>query len=88
MGSRADRVRQVLFPETMQEEGNMHPIPNTQYDQKVPTSVQRLAQPSQMLKSAVVNLIHYQVLLVYYIIETVRDGQCRTSNPNSDGISY
>jgi len=61
MGTRADRVRQVLFPETFQDEDSMQSIPNTQYDQKIPTTVQRLAQPSQMLKSAVVNLIHYQV---------------------------
>ena len=61
MQTRADRVREVLFPETLPADGSMHPIPSTQYEQNVPTSVQRLAQPSQMLKNAVVNLIHYQV---------------------------
>ncbi|CAK8674932.1 catenin beta-1-like [Clavelina lepadiformis] len=58
--TRADRVRDVLFPETMPEDGSMAPIPSTQFDQTVSTSVQRLAEPSQMLKKAVVNLIHYQ----------------------------
>ena len=61
MNTRAERVRQVLFPETMPDDENMQHIPNTQYDQKIPTTVQRLTEPSQMLKKAVVNLIHYQV---------------------------
>ena len=61
--TRADRVREVLFPETMPEDQQM--IPSPQYDQNVSTSVQRLAQPSQMLKKAVVNLIHYQVCKIY-----------------------
>ena len=56
--TRAERVREVLFPETLPDDQT---IPNTQYNHKIPTSVQRLAQPSQMLKNAVVNLIHYQV---------------------------
>ena len=65
MGTRADRVRNVLFPDSnMMDDGMQQqpqqPIPNTQFDQN-PTSVQKLAQPSQMLKQAVVNLINYQV---------------------------
>lgn len=64
MGTRADRVRNVLFPDSnMMDDGMQQqpqqPIPNTQFDQS-PTSVQKLAQPSQMLKQAVVNLINYQ----------------------------
>ena len=35
-------------------------IPSTQLDPTQPTAVQRLAEPSQMLKHAVVNLINYQ----------------------------
>jgi len=35
-------------------------IPTTQFDANQPTAVQRLAEPSQMLKHAVVNLINYQ----------------------------
>lgn len=65
MQTRSDRVREVLFPETLPSDQNMQPIPNTQFDPKVSTSVQRLAQPSQMLKNAVVNLIHYQVDINY-----------------------
>jgi catenin beta 1 len=47
-----------MFPETM-EEGKA--IPSTQMHPDQPTAVQRLAEPSQMLKHAVVNLINYQV---------------------------
>lgn len=47
-----------MFPETMEE--GME-IPTTQFDANQPTAVQRLAEPSQMLKHAVVNLINYQV---------------------------
>ena len=61
VGTRADRVRNVLFPDSnMMDDGMQQPIPSTQFDQN-PTSVQKLAQPSQMLKQAVVNLINYQV---------------------------
>uniref|UniRef100_H2YLQ4 Beta-catenin n=2 Tax=Ciona savignyi TaxID=51511 RepID=H2YLQ4_CIOSA len=55
--TRADRVRDVLFPETM-DDGTQ--IPSTQFDDGTTTSVQRLAEPSQQLKKAVVNLINYQ----------------------------
>lgn len=55
--TRAQRVRAAMFPETL-EEGVQ--IPSTQYDAANPTNVQRLAEPSQMLKHAVVNLINYQ----------------------------
>ena len=57
--TRAERVREVLFPETMPDDGTV--VPSPQYDPNVSTSVQRLAQPSRMLKNAVVSLIHYQV---------------------------
>merc|ERR1719411_1777487 len=46
-----------MFPETL-EEGIE--IPSTQLDPRQPTAVQRLSEPSQMLKHAVVNLINYQ----------------------------
>jgi hypothetical protein len=46
-----------MFPETL-DEGMQ--IPSTQFDAAHPTNVQRLAEPSQMLKHAVVNLINYQ----------------------------
>lgn len=57
--TRSQRVRAAMFPETL-EEGIE--IPSTQFDQGQPTAVQRLSEPSQMLKHAVVNLINYQVL--------------------------
>ena len=46
-----------MFPETL-EDGIE--IPSTQLDPREPTAVQRLSEPSQMLKHAVVNLINYQ----------------------------
>ena len=55
--TRSQRVRAAMFPETL-EEGIE--IPSTQMDPAQPTAVQRLAEPSQMLKHAVVNLINYQ----------------------------
>jgi len=55
--TRSQRVRAAMFPETL-EEGIE--IPSTQFDQTQPTAVQRLSEPSQMLKHAVVNLINYQ----------------------------
>ncbi|KAL7989956.1 hypothetical protein Chor_012623 [Crotalus horridus] len=55
--TRAQRVRAAMFPETL-DEGMQ--IPSTQFDAAHPTNVERLAEPSQMLKHAVVNLINYQ----------------------------
>ncbi|CAH2006205.1 unnamed protein product [Acanthoscelides obtectus] len=55
--TRSQRVRAAMFPETL-EEGIE--IPSTQFDPTHQTAVQRLAEPSQMLKHAVVNLINYQ----------------------------
>jgi len=55
--TRSQRVRAAMFPETLEE--GME-IPSTQYDANQPTAVQRLSEPSQMLKHAVVNLINYQ----------------------------
>lgn len=55
--TRSQRVRAAMFPETL-EEGIE--IPSTQLDAAQPTAVQRLSEPSQMLKHAVVNLINYQ----------------------------
>lgn len=55
--TRSQRVRAAMFPETLEE--GME-IPSTQFDPQQPTAVQRLSEPSQMLKHAVVNLINYQ----------------------------
>ena len=55
--TRSQRVRAAMFPETLEEGID---IPSTQLDPTEPTAVQRLAEPSQMLKHAVVNMINYQ----------------------------
>lgn len=55
--TRSQRVRAAMFPETL-EEGFQ--IPSTRIHPGQSTAVQRLAEPSQMLKHAVVNLINYQ----------------------------
>lgn len=57
VSTRSQRIKQAMFPETLAEgEG----IPSTQFDSTSATAVQRLAEPSLMLKQAVVNLINYQ----------------------------
>ena len=56
--TRSQRVRVAMFPETLDE--GME-IPQTQFNPNQATAVQRLTEPSQMLKHAVVNLINYQV---------------------------
>lgn len=64
--TRSQRVRAAMFPETL-EEGIE--IPSTQMDQAQPTAVQRLSEPSQMLKHAVVNLINYQASILTEIVQ-------------------
>jgi len=51
-----------MFPETITEESEG--IPSTQLNPNQPTNLQRLAEPSQIVKNAVANLINYQVNLV------------------------
>ncbi|XP_074041275.1 armadillo segment polarity protein isoform X6 [Leptinotarsa decemlineata] len=58
--TRSQRVRAAMFPETLEEGQLRIEIPSTQFDPGHQTAVQRLAEPSQMLKHAVVNLINYQ----------------------------
>uniref|UniRef100_A0A668VZA7 Uncharacterized protein n=1 Tax=Oreochromis aureus TaxID=47969 RepID=A0A668VZA7_OREAU len=55
--TRAQRVRAAMFPETL--EGGTT-ILSTQTDPSQMTNVQRLAEPSQMLKTAIIHLINYQ----------------------------
>lgn len=50
------RVVAAMYPETLESVGD---IPSTHFTGQ-PTAVQRLAEPSQMLRHAVVNLINYQ----------------------------
>jgi len=56
IGTRGDRLRDAMFPETMMTDG---PIPSTQFSENQ-TSVQKLAEPSRVLKQTVVNLINFQ----------------------------
>ncbi|KAL2086802.1 hypothetical protein ACEWY4_017861 [Coilia grayii] len=55
--TRAQRVRAAMFPETVAE-GTA--ILSTQTDPAHMTNVQKLAEPSQLLKAAIVHLINYQ----------------------------
>ena len=58
----SDRVRMTVFPDPSHEED----IPSTQMLQDRQTNLQKMAQPSQVLKAAVQNLVNYQVLLFFY----------------------
>ena len=55
--TRAQRVRAAMFPESL-EAGTT--ILSTQTEQSQMTNVQRLAEPSQLLKTAIIHLIIYQ----------------------------
>ncbi|KAM6939547.1 junction plakoglobin-like [Xenentodon cancila] len=55
--TRAQRVRAAMFPETLEANTT---ILSTQTDPTQMTNVQRLAEPSQMLKTAIIHLINYQ----------------------------
>lgn len=55
--SRPDRIRMTMFPETIQEGDE---IPSTQMMSNQQTNLQRLAQPAQILKSALSSLATYQ----------------------------
>ena len=64
IGTRGDRLRDAMFPETMMTDG---PIPSTQFSENQ-TSVQKLAEPSRVLKQTVVNLINFQVSAIMLVI--------------------
>nr|XP_040045877.1 junction plakoglobin-like isoform X2 [Gasterosteus aculeatus aculeatus]XP_040045878.1 junction plakoglobin-like isoform X2 [Gasterosteus aculeatus aculeatus]XP_040045879.1 junction plakoglobin-like isoform X2 [Gasterosteus aculeatus aculeatus]XP_040045880.1 junction plakoglobin-like isoform X2 [Gasterosteus aculeatus aculeatus]XP_040045881.1 junction plakoglobin-like isoform X2 [Gasterosteus aculeatus aculeatus] len=55
--TRAQRVRAAMFPETLMEGEAAMPV---QSDPSQQSNVQRLAEPSQLLKTAIVHLINYQ----------------------------
>ncbi|XP_039860945.1 junction plakoglobin isoform X2 [Simochromis diagramma] len=55
--TRAQRVRAAMFPETLVEGEAAMPV---QSDPSQQSNVQRLAEPSQLLKTALVHLINYQ----------------------------
>ncbi|XP_042333393.1 junction plakoglobin-like isoform X4 [Sceloporus undulatus] len=54
--TRAQRIRAAMYPETVEDRSLLI---TTQVEGQQ-TNVQRLAEPSQMLKSAIVHLINYQ----------------------------
>ncbi|XP_062388449.1 junction plakoglobin [Sardina pilchardus] len=56
--TRAQRVRAAMFPETLAE--GEAALSSTQSEPGQQTNVQRLAEPSQLLKTAIVHLINYQ----------------------------
>ena len=56
--TRAQRVRAAMFPETLAE--GEAALSSTQGEPGQQTNVQRLAEPSQLLKTAIVHLINYQ----------------------------
>lgn len=62
--TRAQRIRAAIFPETL-EDGSSDgvpppPIPSTQFVNGQPTAVQKLSEPSQLLKNAVIDIINYK----------------------------
>ncbi|CAF0879070.1 unnamed protein product, partial [Didymodactylos carnosus] len=57
--TRAQRIRAAMFPETL-EDPAMDIPPSTQYITGLPTAVQKLSEPSQQLKNAVVDIINYK----------------------------
>lgn len=55
--TRAQRVRAAVYPETLE---NTSVLMTTQIDPSQQTNVQKLAEPSQLLKTAIIHLINYQ----------------------------
>ena len=55
--TRAQRIRAAIFPETLKDGGNKQIQLSTKIDK--PSDVQRLAAPSQMLNTAVLDQIKY-----------------------------
>jgi hypothetical protein len=62
--TRAQRIRAAIFPETLEDRGSdglsSIPIPSTQFVNGQPTAVQKLSEPSQLLKNAVIDIINYK----------------------------
>lgn len=54
--TRTQRIREAMFPETVDETAVLY----TQTNSSQQTNVQKLAEPSQQLKLAIVHLINYQ----------------------------
>ena len=62
--TRAQRIRAAIFPETLEDgasEGlTTMPMPSTNFVNGHPTAVQKLSEPSQLLKNAVIDIINYK----------------------------
>lgn len=61
--TRAQRIRAAIFPETLEDgasDGVSLPIPTAQFVNGQPTAVQKLSEPSQLLKNAVIDIINYK----------------------------
>ena len=58
----SSRLVRAMFPETIKEESEISSTCSTQMIPNQPTNLQRLAEPSQVVKNAVANLISYQVM--------------------------
>ena len=62
--TRAQRIRAAIFPETLEDGASDRasplPIPSTQFVNGQPTAVQKLSEPSQLLKNAVIDIINYK----------------------------
>ncbi|CAF1039965.1 unnamed protein product [Didymodactylos carnosus] len=57
--TRAQRIRAAMFPEAL-EDPAMDVPSSTHYITNLPTAVQKLSEPSQQLKNAVVDIINYK----------------------------
>ncbi|CAF0764423.1 unnamed protein product [Rotaria sp. Silwood1] len=61
--TRAQRIRAAIFPETLEDgvaDGLSLSMPSTQFVNGQPTAVQKLSEPSQLLKNAVIDIINYK----------------------------
>lgn len=62
--TRAQRIRAAIFPETLEDGPTEHSspmsMPSTHFVNGQPTAVQKLAEPSQLLKNAVIDIINYK----------------------------
>jgi hypothetical protein len=62
--TRAQRIRAAIFPETLEDGTNEIPMhtsmPSTHFVNGHATAVQKLSEPSQLLKNAVIDIINYK----------------------------
>ncbi len=58
--TRAQRIRAAIFPETMEVESSLSLLSSQQFVNRQITAVQKLSEPSQLLKNAVNDIINYK----------------------------